>query len=85
MFKKFYESELVRLDTAIENVSPTSPVVFGARRAGPGGRPAGRSRATAGVRLVDVGESATAAPGAVYRGLRPEETAKVGQPATRPV
>ena len=41
--------------------------------------------ATAGVRLVDVGESAQAKPDAVYRGLRPEETVKAGQPATRPL
>lgn len=83
-FKQFYESEIVRLDTAIESVSPASPVVFGlVVRA-----PADTLRTlatTAGVRLVDVGDGPTPAPGATYRGVRPEETTKVGQPATRPV
>ena len=45
----------------------------------------GRWPTTAGVRLVDVGDGATPADGAIFRGLRPEETTKVGQPATRPV
>lgn len=83
-FKQFYESELVRLDTAIKNASPTSDVVFGlVVRA-----PADSLRtlaATGGIRLVDVGDGPTSAAGATFRGLRPEETTKVGQPATRPV
>jgi hypothetical protein len=84
VFKKFYESELVRLDAAIDSASPTSTVVFGVVVVGP----ADSLRAlatTAGVRLVDVGQAATSAPGAVFKGLRPEETTKAGQPTTRPV
>lgn len=83
-FKQFYEAELVRLDAAIASVSPTSAVVFGlVVRA-----PADSLRTlatTAGVRLVDVGDGPESAPGATYRGVRPEETVKVGQPATRPI
>jgi len=83
-FKSFYESEIVRLDAAIESVSPTSAVIYGlVVRA-----PAETLRALGakpGVRLVDVGQGAKADPKAVYRGLRPEETVKAGQPATRPV
>ena len=82
-FKSFYESELVRLDTAIANVSPTSAVVFGLVVRGPA-EALKALAATPGVRLVDVGEAAKPEPDAVFRGLRPEETAKVGQPATRP-
>ncbi len=83
-FKAFYESEVVRLENAIANASPTSAVVFGLALRGPADS-LRTLAATAGVRLVDVGDAATSAPGAVFRGLRPEETAKVGQPATRPV
>ncbi len=83
-FKSFYESEVARLTTAIENASPTSAVVFGLVVRGPADTL--RTLAgTAGVRLVDVGDGPTSAPGASFRGVRPEETTKVGQPATRPV
>jgi hypothetical protein len=41
--------------------------------------------AKAEVRLVDVAENATQDPKAVYRGLRPEETAKANEPPLRPV
>lgn len=82
-FKQFYESELVRLDAAIENVSPTSAVVFGLVVRGPA-EALKSLAATPGVRLVDVGPAPTA-DDVTYKGLRPEETAKVGQPATRPV
>jgi hypothetical protein len=84
VFKKFYESELVRLDAAIANAAPTAGVVFGL--VVKGSAESLRTLATtAGVRLVDVGQAATAAPGAVYKGLRPEETARTDQPATRPI
>jgi len=83
-FRPFYESELVRLDAAIESVSPTSPVVFGLVVRGPA-ETLKTLAATPGVRLVDVGDAAQAKPDAVFRGLRPEETAKAGQPATRPL
>ena len=84
VFKKFYESELVRLDNAIASASPTSTVVFGVVVVGPADS-LRTLASTAGVRVVDVGEAATSARGAVFKGLRPEETTKVGQPATRPV
>jgi len=83
-FKAFYESELDRLDTAIESVSPTSQVVFGLVVRGPA-EALKALGAAPGVRLVDVGKPVDAKSGAVFRGLRPEETTKVGQPATRPV
>jgi hypothetical protein len=84
VFKKFYESELVRLDAAIESASPTGTVVFGVVVVGPADSLRTLS-STAGVRVVDIGQAATSAPGAVFKGLRPEETTKVGQPTTRPV
>ncbi len=83
-FKSFYESELDRLDAAIESASPTSSVVFGLVVRGPA-ETLKALATTPGIRLVDVAEAAAAKPDAVYRGLRPEETAKVGQPATRPL
>ena len=83
-FKQFYESELVRLDAAIESVSPTSAVVFGVVVRGSAEALKALS-ATAGVRLVDVGRVPSDDSDASYRGLRPEETTKVGQPGTRPV
>ena len=83
-FKSFYESELVRLEAAIENVSPTSEVVFGYVVRGPADALKALA-ATPGVRLVDVGETAEGGADSVFRGLRPEETTKAGQPATRPV
>lgn len=83
-FKPFYESELVRLDAAIASVSASSDVVFGLVVRG-SAEALKTLAATPGVRLVDVGEAAEAEPDAVYRGLRPEETVKVGQPATRPL
>jgi hypothetical protein len=83
-FKKFYESELVRLDAAIESVSPTSAVVYGLVVSGPADALKALG-AKAGIRLVDVGHVPPGAPASAYRGLRPEETTKVGQPGTRPV
>lgn len=83
-FKSFYESELVRLDAAIASVSPSSDVVFGLVVRG-SAEALKALAATPGVRLVDVANGAKVKPDAVYRGLRPEETVKVGQPATRPL
>ena len=83
-FKKFYESEVVRLDKAIADVSPTSPVVFAVIVRGPapdlqavGAKP--------GIRLVDVGLTSQTTPDTAFRGLRPEETDKAGLPPNRPV
>ena len=83
-FKKFYQQEVVRLDKAIADVSPTSPVVFAVIVRGPapdlqalGAKP--------GVRLVDAGLTAQTTPDTAFRGLRPEETEKAGLPPNRPV
>ncbi len=84
VFRPFYESEIVRLDAAIASVSPTSAVVYGLVVRAPA-ETLKALAATEGVRLVDVGAVATAKPEGARRGLRPEETTKSGQPATRPV
>ncbi len=83
-FKKFYVSEVARLDKAIADVSPASPVVFAVIVRGPsadlqalGAKP--------GIRLVDVGLTAQTNPDTSFRGLRPEETDKAGLPPNRPV
>ena len=83
-FKTFYNEEVVRFDKALKSFSPTSAMVFGVVVKGPaaalqalGAKPE--------VRLVDVAETATTDPKAVYRGLRPEETAKANVPPMRPV
>jgi hypothetical protein len=82
-FKTFYQSEIDRLTKALKNFAPDGSIVFGVVVRGPaaglqalGARPE--------VRLVDVGEKAQADPKAVFRGLRPEETAKANDPALRP-
>jgi hypothetical protein len=82
-FKKFYESEVTRLDKAITDVSPASPVVFAVIVRGP----AADLQALAvkpGIRLVDVGVTAQTTPDTAFRGLRPEETDKAGLPPNRP-
>lgn len=83
-FKTFYQSEVDRLEKALKNFDPASAMVFGIVVRGPaatlqalGARPE--------VRLVDVADSANADPKAVYRGLRPEETAKANDPSVRPL
>ncbi len=83
-FKKFYQEEVVRLDKAIADVSPASPVVFAVIVKGPatdlqalGAKP--------GVRLVDVSVTAETTPETAFRGLRPEETEKAGVPPNRPI
>jgi len=83
-FKAEYESQIARLDAAIESVSPTAKVVFGLVVRGPSDALQALGAAP-GVRLVDIGTGAKVRKGAAYRGLRPEETVKVGQPAMRPV
>lgn len=81
-FEAFYRSELVRLDALQKSLVPDGPVVYAVVvRA-----PVDELKALAakpGVRMVDVGQSDRAASD--YRGLRPEERVKVGDPPTRPV
>lgn len=83
-FKKFYTEEVARLDKALKSFSSTSAMVFGVVVKGPA--PALKALgAKTEVRLVDVAGTATVDPKAVYRGLRPEETAKASEPPLRPV
>jgi hypothetical protein len=82
-FKKFYTEEVARLDKALKSFSPTSAMVFGVVVKGPATALKALG-AKAEVRLVDVADNATTDPKAIYRGLRPEETAKANEPPLRP-
>ncbi len=82
-FKNFYTAEVARLDNALKNFSPTSAMVFGVVVKAPAAA-LKTLGAKAEVRLVDVAETATPGPDTVYRGLRPEETAKANEPPLRP-
>jgi hypothetical protein len=82
-FKTFYNSEVARLDKALKSFAPTSALVFGVVVKAPAAALQALG-AKADVRLVDVAETATAAPDVVYRGLRPEEVAKANDPTLRP-
>ena len=83
-FQAFYRSELERLDALISRIQPGGELVFGLVVRGPATvlRELGNK---AEVRLVDVGPGADPGPKPVYRGIRPEETAKANDPNTRPV
>lgn len=82
-FKAFYTEEVARLDKALRSFAPDSAMVFGVVVHGPSaGLQALGARSE--VRLVDVGDMATPAPDAIYRGVRPEETAKANDPPLRP-
>lgn len=81
--KEDLQSEVVRLDKAIAAVDPTGDIVFGivvkSKKAGL------RALAVAeGVRVVDVASTSKPAKAVDYVGIRPEETTKIGKPATRP-
>ena len=82
-FKAFYTQEVARLDKALTNFAPTSAFVFGVVVRGPAAALQALG-AKAEVRLVDVADTATPPVDIVYRGLRPEEVAKAGEPAMRP-
>lgn len=82
-FKTFYTQEVARLEKALKAFDPNSAMVFGAVVKAPA--PALQALgAKAGVRLVDVADTATPTPEPVFRGLRPEETAKANEPPLRP-
>ena len=83
-FKAFYTEEIARLDQALKVVAPDSAMVFGVVVRAPAAALQALG-ARAEVRLVDVAETAGPTADAVYRGLRPEEVAKAGEPAMRPV
>jgi hypothetical protein len=83
-FKKFYEDEVTRLSQLVDSVKPDGALVFGAVVKGA----VDDLRAAAGapdVRLVDVAPSADIAPETPVRGVRPEETERANDPATRPI
>jgi hypothetical protein len=82
-FKTFYNQEVARLDKALKAFSPTTAIVFGVVVKAPAATLQALG-AKADVRLVDVAETATPSADAVYRGLRPEETAKANDPPLRP-
>jgi hypothetical protein len=82
-FKTFYNEEVARLEKALKTFEPTSALVFGMVVKAPAAALKALG-AKAEVRLVDVAENATQDPKTVYRGLRPEETAKANEPSLRP-
>jgi hypothetical protein len=82
-FKSFYNAEVARLDKALKNFAPTSAMVFGMVVKAPAAA-LKTLGAKAEVRLVDLAPTATPAPDTIYRGLRPEETAKANEPPLRP-
>ena len=82
-FKTFYTEEVARLDKALKSLAPDSAMVFGVVVRAPAAALQALG-ARADVRLVDVAETANPPVDAVYRGLRPEEVAKAGEPAMRP-
>ncbi len=83
-FKKFYEEEVARLSALVDNVKPDGPLVFGAVVKGSAVDLQAAAKA-ADVRLVDVTPSADLGPETPVRGIRPEETERANDPATRPV
>ena len=82
-FKNFYTAEVARLDKALRNFAPTSAMVFGMVVKAPAAA-LKTLGAKAEVRLVDLAPTAAPAPDTIYRGLRPEETAKANEPPLRP-
>ncbi|MGH9190349.1 MAG: hypothetical protein ACRD0Q_10020 [Acidimicrobiales bacterium] len=77
------QSEVVRLDKAIAAVDPTGDVVFGIVVKS---KKTGLRTVAMGVevRVVDVASTSKPAKTVDYVGIRPEETTKIGKPATRP-
>ncbi|HUR23493.1 MAG TPA: hypothetical protein VMZ73_06445 [Acidimicrobiales bacterium] len=82
-FKTFYNSEVARLDKALKAFDPASAIVYGAVVKAPAAALQALG-AKAEVRLVDLADTATPTPEPVFRGLRPEETAKANEPPLRP-
>lgn len=84
-FQAFYRSEVARLDKAIAEVSPDAEVVFAAVVVAPPSDLADVAGEET-VRLVDIGPAGNATDDEQeWRGLRPEEQSRAGQPAVRPV
>jgi hypothetical protein len=82
-FKTFYTQEVARLDKALKAFDPNSAMVFGVVVKAPAAALQALG-AKAEVRLVDLADTATPTPEPVFRGLRPEETAKANEPPLRP-
>ena len=82
-FKTFYTNEVARLDKALRNFAPTSAMVFGMVVKAPAAA-LKTLGAKAEVRLVDLAPTAAPPADTIYRGLRPEETAKANEPPLRP-
>jgi hypothetical protein len=82
-FKTFYTQEVARLDKTLKAFDPNSTMVFGVVVKAPAAALQALG-AKAGVRLVDLADTATPTKDPVYRGLRPEETAKANDPPLRP-
>lgn len=82
-FKADYRARLAELRVLLTSIDPRGTVVFGVVVRGPAPLLQALARTPA-VRLVDVGVDAQKLQPAEIRGLRPEESAKVGTPETRP-
>ena len=82
-FKTFYTQEVTRLDNALKAFDPNSAMVFGVVVKAPAAALQALG-ARGEVRLVDVADTATPTKDPVFRGLRPEETAKANEPPLRP-
>lgn len=82
-FKTFYTQEVTRLDKALKAFDPNSAMVFGVVVKAPAAALQALG-AKAEVRLVDLADTATPTNDPVFRGLRPEETAKANEPPLRP-
>lgn len=82
-FKTFYTQEVTRLEKALKAFDPNSAMVFGVVVKAPAAALQALG-ARSDVRLVDVADTATPTKDPVFRGLRPEETAKANEPPLRP-
>jgi hypothetical protein len=82
-FKADYRARLAEIRVLLTSIDPRGTVVFGAVVRGPVPVLQALARNPA-VRLVDVGVDGLKLQPAETRGLRPEETTKVGTPETRP-
>ncbi|HET7718593.1 MAG TPA: hypothetical protein VFK43_01410, partial [Acidimicrobiales bacterium] len=82
-FKTFYTQEVTRLEKALKAFDPNTAMVFGAVVKAPAAALQALG-AKAEVRLVDLSDTATPTKDPVFRGLRPEETAKANDPPLRP-
>lgn len=82
-FKTFYTQEVTRLDKALKAFDPNSAMVFGVVVKAPAAALQALGAKTE-VRLVDLADTATPTKDPVFRGVRPEETAKANEPPLRP-